>query len=464
VQNGWADFGVGSGSGSGGGSGTGAGYETQYDFQMRTAKLCINIATKGFSPKSCYRMSLAAPPTAPAGVSEPPLVGRPYAHQGLWDTCLTKGYDVFTKTKDRYGDTLALADFGSCNDCKQFGEDANYCLARVRQAGGECDPFSCLEFEVSVQQTCLTVADFDEKRQNKCRTCQHFRTDDLKRYCLFVSDHDCTEDDCEEMGGAPARRLYDIISSAQIIPKGPPRNFAAAAANAAADAAKVALEEAEASGDLAAIAKAQEALADAKAHKQAGKFGKPTNIKKDTPYHMCRQRIWDTEMIVPQKSITAHSCSGALDLTLGIGFEGRTKKRGSMVGELSRLPGANGPNYCGAISAGESIFFIDVDPWFTIRIKKQNYNKGGAKRDTMHSLRWGGACPGENAANADSCHDDSDNEQLTWNNDQWATQRVFFIIDGYDTDDKVLKRKPGYRSPEFEIAWSIFGNETTQTD
>jgi len=174
-------------------------------------------------------------------------------------------------------------------------------------------------------------------------------------------------------------------------------------------------------------------------------------------------------MLAPQKTVTAHSCSVALDLT-----RGRDLMFGTEIGEIGRLVGANGPNMCGGISAGGSIYFIDVDPWFTIKVM-QDHN---AYFDSMHSLRWGGACPGEHAANEGGCLDDGDTDGLTWNNDQWATQRVFFIIDEYDQqyhstseqqqtklafegskrngEFEMKVKAPKGSEGEFEILWEVF--------
>jgi len=332
----------------------------------------------------------------------------PYAHRGLWDTCLTKGYDVLTKTKDLVGtDTLALANFENCDDCRHFGDDATYCLVKVRQAGGACAARSCLQFDKAVQQTCLTVADFDETLPNRCGACKHFESSDLQRYCLFVSDHDCTEDDCDEMNEAPFsgssdRRLESKILP-EIMPKGQPR--------------------------------------DMNKHED-----------KDTPHHMCRQRIWDTKKIMPEKSITAHSCKAAKDLAGGV-----DSLEGSRIGRLEPVI-STGANMCGSLSAAEKIFFIDLDPWFTLKIKQQH----DPSFDTMRSLRWGGACPGEVAVNEASCLDDGDGDWLTWNNDQWATQRVFYITNEYaqpQMEKSILDRTTQFERAKggraFNVEWTV---------
>merc|ERR1740130_272366 len=394
VQDGWAAYGDGDGHGHGSGSGTGFGgltknsYETSYDFQIDTVKLCINTVNRGFSPQSCYDMSLA--------LIEKDL----YAHQSVWDTCITKGYDVLSKQSVRlpqHRDAIVHAsmehpnnqadvemklqsDFSHCLGCLDYGDDATYCLVKVRGAGGKCPAEVCSGFDTDVQQTCLTVADFDTETPNACSACQNFATLDSQRYCLFVSDHDCTVKDCESLAGNDVdrplpqnsknkvkRRLHDLpcpegeeeATKPKKVAKGPKPTIIPAA------------------------------YADTQ-------LLRPETPFKDTVYHMCRQRIWDASLIIPQAIATQDSCSDAIDLA-----QQKSPLSHSLI--ASHNVGGRTSSSCGGSEAGQNIYFVDLAPGASVEIWMtwNNY-------ESVHGLRWGGECPGSfsSTVNDDSARSD----------------------------------------------------------
>jgi len=58
---------------------------------------------------------------------------------------------------------------------------------------------SCAEFASDYQSACLSVADVGHTMKNKCGDCASFDSPTMQRYCLFVSDYDCTVPICDKM-------------------------------------------------------------------------------------------------------------------------------------------------------------------------------------------------------------------------------------------------------------------------
>ena len=83
---------------------------------------------------------------------------------------------------------------------------------------------------------------------------------------------------------------------------------------------------------------------------------------------------------------------------------------------------------------------MDLDPGYRLRIG-QTWND----YDSRHQLAYGGSCPGINTVN---CIDDSDYEEMSWANNLDTVERVYFMIDAYDTDG----------SGRFTLEWEIEGN------
>eukprot|EP01052_Picozoa_sp_SAG31_P005632 SAG31_NODE_250_length_19098_cov_4.337123_2_plen_1162_part_00 len=73
--------------------------------------------------------------------------------------------------------------------------------------------------------------------------------------------------------------------------------------------------------------------------------------------------------------------------------------------------------------ANEMIFGIVLMPGSSIEIGQDSNNF-----DSVHELRWGGPCPGENVV---QCTDDPDMTRHSWTNDQEVPQAVYFVVDAY---------------------------------
>lgn len=439
VSNGFAGTGNGSGQGSGFGSGfgsgTGRGYETPFELQVRTAKLCINTATHNFGPSQCYGMSThleqyygsygshAGDRRAVFGSTHnSEMADGLDVHDEVWETCITKGYDVWIKA----GGTGLESDFTDCAACQNFGLDGRdgdasiFCLSKVRLTGGDCSPFDCLGFDSEeAQATCLSVADYGDSLPNECAACHQFVTPQLQRYCLFVSDHDCTDFDCEPMADTYAqslvtnRRLNSEFGGSYGSYVNYHGNGMGKASYASPEADWMAKFKPHVTeGGISIYARAA---------KLAEKNGDdlPDRVEgdtKDSPYMMCRQRIWDTNILVPQEIVTPHSCSLAVDLSAA---------SSPIVGVTKKLP--MGTNMCGHYNGAEDIYFIDLAPGETLEIAQVANDY-----DSMHSLRFGGDCPGEHKAGELSwCVDDPDTDGLSWTNDQLETTRAYFSINSY---------------------------------
>jgi len=517
--------------GMGAGSGTGARYESTYDFQIHTARLCINIATSGFSPQSCYMLTVDASSALEAELEEleawveeeitdiiadasqkkrsldgddevvVPVKSKAYTHSDLWDTCLTKGFDVHRKD---HGNHIARSDFSSCNWCQKFhtAKQASdvYCLAKVRQFGGDCSVKSCSRFREEAQDTCLTVADFGSSLPNRCDECHLFKDEDTQRYCLFVSDHDCDKEACNKMIDAPAftntlveaRRKLDGSPFQHVIVPEDDHACASALDYTATHEGEflndavvnLAIDEYLTTGEssfgfdfpkdgrvcehLVQISEKgfpgtgrehacslntafhgccprtcgarripknskEELLFDVEVSERPGHAANPDSgvqkhheknrvednsdeDGKDSPYYMCRQRIWNTNIIVPQDIVTSHSCSEGVDLAT---------VTSPWSSSLKHHPG--GVNMCGHSQGGENVFFIDLMSGQTLEIKTIQ-----SSFDTVHSLRWGGGCPGHSLADESQvCADDSDGHSAKWTNTHEFTERVYYVVDAY---------------------------------
>jgi len=401
-----------------------------------------------------------------------------HPHRGLWDTCLTKGFDVWNKrarTKSeaidpRRSDSnerLAegsnvretqgyIADFTDCVGCKLFGDDATYCLVKVREAAGACAAASCLEFDTDVQRTCLTVADFDGLKPNACSACKDFTTPELQRYCLFVSDHDCTEADCELMPGK--EDFEEKEESRKVdrrkIPKSDfePHDYRRLHGGAHS------VEEDE--DDVLVVRKSSSH--DFTVNEPSWWLASPLG---DQPYHMCRQRIWDTSIIIPQEVATPNTCEVSIDLSK---ITSPTEP-----GETNQAT-VPGHSVCGRTQSGQDIFFHDVGPGATIRIANIA-DKSLARQsfDSLHALRWGGDCPGDNSYSydvGDGCMDDSQTEDMVWTNTvstkEHQVQRAYFTIEhyltrtpepthGFRSDAFYKDKKEIFEVGKYQIAWTL---------
>ena len=75
----------------------------------------------------------------------------------------------------------------------------------------------------------------------------------------------------------------------------------------------------------------------------------------------------------------------------------------------------------GSIGGPERLFHIDVPSGATLTIGML-----ANTFDSVHELRWGGQCPGENAAH---CTDNPDTATHVWINDNSVAQRAYFMIE-----------------------------------
>ena len=96
---------------------------------------------------------------------------------------------------------------------------------------------------------------------------------------------------------------------------------------------------------------------------------------------------------------------------------------------------ADNVNVCG--SGADQGFSFNLPPRETIKIR-QTYNNF----DSKHTLRYGGAYPGEFTV---SCVDDPDYTELTYENSELYVEQVYFVVDAYSSS--------GYG--EFTLEWEI---------
>jgi len=161
---------------------------------------------------------------------------------------------------------------------------------------------------------------------------------------------------------------------------------------------------------------------------------------------MCRQRIWDTSIIIPQEVVTPNTCDVAIDLS---------KYSSPLETDITNQAMVPGHSICGRTQSGQNIFFHDVGPGATIRISNiADISVERQSFDSLHALRWGGDCPGDNSYSydvGDGCMDDSQTKDMVWTNTvstrEHQVQRVYFTIEHY------LTRTPdpvhGFRTNEF---------------
>lgn len=127
------------------------------------------------------------------------------------------------------------------------------------------------------------------------------------------------------------------------------------------------------------------------------------------------------------KFIPGDVCANAIDL-------------GTLTSPLSSTTvGANhNVSYaCNSNTDPDLIYYIDVPANYTLVIG-QTVNG----YDSENYLHYGGACPGTTQI---ACFDDPDVQNITWENTTGATQRVYWVQDGYGSGN----------SGTFTLAWSL---------
>ncbi len=102
--------------------------------------------------------------------------------------------------------------------------------------------------------------------------------------------------------------------------------------------------------------------------------------------------------------------------------------------------GDNNPGQSCGNSRNDMVFMMEVPDGYTASIY-QYYNNF----DSRHSLRWGGACPGDNLV---GCTDDPDYTQYLWTNCTGSTQNVYFVVGYYSTSNLC---------GDFRLRWSLTG-------
>ncbi len=112
-------------------------------------------------------------------------------------------------------------------------------------------------------------------------------------------------------------------------------------------------------------------------------------------------------------SVKGDNCNNAFNLkTLSAPFAGST------------IDAENDFDFCFMEQANDLIFYRDVADGASISIWQVNNNY-----DSTHALRYGGSCPGDTEID---CIDDEDTDPVSWTNNTGATQRVWFILAGYE--------------------------------
>lgn len=102
-------------------------------------------------------------------------------------------------------------------------------------------------------------------------------------------------------------------------------------------------------------------------------------------------------------------------------------------------------SFCSMGSAEDMIFFFDLPNGESLTIGQTTNSY-----DSRHSLRYGGACPGNTEI---VCTDDPDTQTESWTNTTGVTQRVYWIQAGWSSSDGA-----------FTLAWSSSASCITNCD
>ena len=90
----------------------------------------------------------------------------------------------------------------------------------------------------------------------------------------------------------------------------------------------------------------------------------------------------------------------------------------------------------GTSGAKDTVFTYLVPPGATIW-----FNQTSNNYDSVHELRYGGACPGSNYVR---CVDDPDLTAVSWTNTASSAQPAYYVQSGYHTNEG-----------SFTLAWAI---------
>lgn len=163
--------------------------------------LCILNADGGFSPKACFDLGVQLADDDQRHARRAECLRRGFM-LGYGAVCEGEGNCDVSKVTANYGFRVApFSNFLDAHACKEYGSSSltAYCLRAVQLLGGDVALESCAEFAPEYQSACLSVADVGQTMKNKCGDCARFTNPTLQRYCLFVSDYDCTVEICDEM-------------------------------------------------------------------------------------------------------------------------------------------------------------------------------------------------------------------------------------------------------------------------
>src|SRR5690554_2565875 len=103
----------------------------------------------------------------------------------------------------------------------------------------------------------------------------------------------------------------------------------------------------------------------------------------------------------------------------------------------STASATNDFDLCFMGNSKDLVFFYDLEVGETLVIKQVSNNF-----DSRHTLRWGGACPGETEI---ACIDEPDTAPVGWINTTEDTQRVWFVLGGYSSN-----------SGDFVLDWQVY--------
>lgn len=151
-----------------------------------------------------------------------------------------------------------------------------------------------------------------------------------------------------------------------------------------------------------------------------------------SPYYIMVD-TWPTPTCIPDFDLTitaaaapppGDNCADAVDLS------GEVSPYSSSTSSLQ-----NDFSFCGMGSSNDFICYYDVEPNATIEIWQSSNTF-----DSKHTMRYGGACPGDNEID---CIDDPDTDPITWVNTTGSTERVWFIVGGYSSS-----------SGDFTLEWT----------
>jgi hypothetical protein len=136
--------------------------------------------------------------------------------------------------------------------------------------------------------------------------------------------------------------------------------------------------------------------------------------------------------------LDSDSCSGVLHLAdMTSPYTGSTRDAFNFV-----IPS------CAAAGnlAGDVVLVYTLAPGSTIRLRQPTNDY-----DSIHELRYGGDCPGENPV---QCFDDPDRSMVEWTNGGDAAEDVYYIQSGYADEEGLFTVEWEVTAPGEESQWT----------